>query len=119
MSGTSRNGGRGLREVATLQTLSCGARRCERPQLVNKFARLENERARLERELGMWESRKSTTEDKLAEINKRIVALRPLLLEDPAELSADRKACSRKGNPTSAEAVDSTVSRTHAVALEY
>ena len=61
-----RNAAGGLHSIATLQTLASGAKPCARQQMATRFARLENERARLEREVGAG-----------------IAALRPALLEAP------------------------------------
>jgi len=49
-----RNAAGGLHSIATLQTLANGAKPCERQHMATRFARLENERARLERELMIW-----------------------------------------------------------------
>jgi hypothetical protein len=74
-----------LRCVATLQTLVRNARPQERYQIANRFAHLENERARLEREAGIWETRVRATEKKLAKVREEIDLLRPQLAEAPAK----------------------------------
>jgi len=80
----------GLRCVATLQTLARDARPRERHQVANRFARLENERARLEREIGIWETRLQATTKKLTKVREEIDALRPLLDEAPAKSATCR-----------------------------
>lgn len=73
-----------LRAVATLQTLARDAKPHERHQIANRFARLENERARLEREMGIWQTRVRAVEKKLAKVRDEIDRLRPLLDDGPA-----------------------------------
>lgn len=119
MSGETKKGAKGLREVATLQTLAHGAQPRERHHAVSRFARLENERARLERELGMWEIRKRATEDKLAKVYAQIEALRPLLLEEPAKFPALRQARGRRRGRASTEVPGSTAPQSRAIPLEY
>jgi hypothetical protein len=78
-----RNAAGGLHSIATLQTLANGAKPCERQHMATRFARLENERARLERELMIWEERSRATATKLVKVGAGIAALRPALLEAP------------------------------------
>src|SRR5262245_66233259 len=77
-----RNAAGGLRSIATPQTLANGAKPCERQHMATRFARPENERARLERELMIWEERSPTTATKLVKVGAGIEALRPALLEE-------------------------------------
>src|SRR5262249_61573056 len=78
-----RNAAGGLHSIATLQTLANGAKPCERQHMATCFARLENERARLECELIIWEERSRATATKLVKVDEGIAALRPALLEAP------------------------------------
>ena len=80
----------GLRCVATLQTLARDAKPRERHQIANRFARLENERARWEREIGIWETRLRATTKTLAKVRDEIDLLRPLLDEVPAKSAVCR-----------------------------
>lgn len=95
----------GLRCVATLQTLSRNAKPRERHQIANRFARLENERARLEHEIGIWEGRLQATTKKLATVRDEIDSLRPLLDEAPARNAACRtgRRRARGAAPTDTE----------------
>ena len=70
-----RNAAGGLHGSATLQTLAKGSKPCERHHLANRFARLENERARLEQELVIWEGRQRATATRLAQVNAQAAAL--------------------------------------------
>jgi hypothetical protein len=78
-----RNAAGGLHSIATLETLANGAKPCERQHMATRFARLENERARLERELMIWEERSRATATKLVKVSAGIAALRSALLEAP------------------------------------
>ena len=78
-----RNAAGGLHGIATLQTLAKGTKPCERHHLANRFARLENERARLEQELVIWEGRQRATATRLAQVNAQAAALWTALSEGP------------------------------------
>lgn len=116
-----KNGKRlkGVRAVATLQTHLNGVQPRERHHAVSRFARLENERVRLERELGMWAARKSVTEEKLAAINEQIAALKPLLLEERAEDAGNGRECDGPRGRTRADAAGASGPVSHAMLLEY
>lgn len=119
MSGKARKAARGLREVATLQTLVRDAQPGERHHLVSRFARLENERARLERELDMWKTRTRATEDKLAKVYRQIEALGPLLLDEPVKFPAKRQTRGQRRGRASTEVAGSTAPRSRAIRLGY
>jgi hypothetical protein len=76
-----RNPAGGLHGIATLQTVANGTKPCERHHLANRFARLENERARLERELGIWADRQRATATRLAQVNAQVAAVWAALFE--------------------------------------
>lgn len=117
MSDQEKKSVRGLREVATLLTLAHGAQPRERHQMASRFARLENERARLECELDMWRARTSATEDKLAKISEQIAALRPLLFEEADQPSGNRQVHRPRRAPASDDAAAPKPSRR--MSLEY
>jgi septal ring factor EnvC (AmiA/AmiB activator) len=85
----------GLRSVATLQTLARTAEPKERYQIANRYARLENERARLEREIGIWENRLQATAKTLAKVRDEIDTVKPLLEEAPAKNAVCRSGRGR------------------------
>jgi len=123
MVNRSTNGGRkgvgGLRRVSTLQTLSNSAKPRERHQMANRFARLENERARLERELSTWENCKQATAIKLAKVNEEIAAVQPALFETAGKRAAFRKGHGQRHTPTETQVRESIVPRHRAMTLEY
>ncbi|HUY03823.1 MAG TPA: hypothetical protein VMV33_11100 [Rhodocyclaceae bacterium] len=75
---------RSLRDVTTLRTLSDRSAPANRTQAVSRFARLENERARLLRELDAWVARKDAAERKLAALETELAELKRALLGGPA-----------------------------------
>jgi hypothetical protein len=81
---------RALRSLVTLQTLVRDAKPKERHQIANRFARLENERVRLEHERSIWEVRLKTTDQKLAKVCEEIDVLRPFLSAATGEKPALR-----------------------------
>jgi len=75
---------RGLRNVATLRTLADQSAPASRTQAVSRFARLENERERLLRELNSWNARKDGAERMLAKVEEELSVLKSALLGAPS-----------------------------------
>lgn len=109
----------GLRSIATLQTRANGAKPRERHQIANRFARLENERARLEREIGIWETCRRATAVKLAKVNDEIAALRPALFEKAGRGAAFRHGRGQRRAPAETQVAGSTAPHNRAMTLEY
>ncbi len=109
----------GLRNVATLQTLANGAKPRERHQLANRFARLENERARLERELGAWENCVHVATIKLAKVNQEIASIRARLFDVPGKRAAFRKGRGQRPAAAQTPVPGPTALRGRAIPLEY
>lgn len=74
---------RGLRDVATVQTRLTRSAPANRTQAVSRFARLENERTRLLRELEAWSARRAEAERMLAKVDEELATMRTLLLDAP------------------------------------
>ena len=72
-------GTRGMRDIPTIQ----GLRHCSLPstreQTVAEVARLEHEKARLERELDMWLENQKKTEKRLQDVRERLSHLQQVL----------------------------------------
>lgn len=84
MSGERKKPGkRGMRDIATVQTRVAGSTPSNRTQAVSRFARLENERMRILRELDAWVARKTEAERMLAKVEAELVSLQALLLGAP------------------------------------
>jgi hypothetical protein len=74
-----------------------------------RLARLENERARLERELVICESRQQAAASRLAKVNTELAALRPALFEAP--LTYGGPPLHRRRSPLSRDLRGATCSR--------
>lgn len=109
----------GLRKIATLQTLSDGAKPRERHHMATRFARLENERARLERELSTWDNCRRATAIKLAKVNESIAAMQPVLFEPAAKHAVFRQGHGRRRTPAETQESGSTAPANRAMTLEY
>lgn len=71
---------RGMRQLTTLRTLADQSAPASRAQAVGRFTRLENERARLMRELSTWNARKDAAERMLAVVEEELAGLKLSLL---------------------------------------
>ena len=116
---THREKASGLRNLATLQTLANGAKPRERHQLANRFARLENERARLERELGAWENCVHAATIKLAKVNQEIAAIRTRLFDVPGKRAAFRRGRGQRPAAAETQVAGPAALRGRAIPLEY
>ena len=99
---------RGLKDIATR---GATANRCvprTRAQAAFQLGLLEQEKAKLERELSIWEANRGRAETRLRSANERSVFLRRYLEENTEDIGSAPKA--RAGRPKPA-------SRT--VSLEY
>jgi hypothetical protein len=107
---------RGMRELMTIQGLAGRSVPDSREQIVAEQARLEHERARLRRELEMWQENGRKTAGRLQTVEDRMALLRrtiePMLEPEPTAES-DRPAA----RSTEPEPEPSTV--WHEVVLEY
>lgn len=115
----TRKAATGLRNIATLQTLAIGAKPRQRHEIANRFARLENERARLERERGIWENCRRATAIKLAKVNEEIAALRPALFERSGRHAAFRQGHGQRCTAAKTQVPGSTAPHNRAMTLEY
>jgi hypothetical protein len=79
---------RGMRELMTIQSLAGRSVPDSREQIVAEQARLEHERARLTRELNMWQENARKTAGRLQTVEDRMSLLRrtiePMLEPEPA-----------------------------------
>ena len=110
---------RGLRSVATLQTLARSTEPQERYQIANRYARLENERARLEREIGIWENRLQATAKKLAKVRDEIGTVKPLLEEAPVKSAVCRSGRGQRRGPALADVPGSATAPRRTMQLGY
>ena len=112
---------RGMRELATIQGLSGRTVPSSREQIVAEQSRLEHERARLERELKMWQDNERRTGDRLAGVHERLALLTSACeqLEGGSEPPNRGYRPGRPNRPTyEAEPTEPTTTW-HEVVLEY
>jgi exonuclease VII small subunit len=75
---------RGMRDIPTIQGLRNSSVPTSLEQIVSELARLEHEKARLERELNIWTANQKKTENRLQQAHERIVLLQKIMDEmDP------------------------------------
>jgi hypothetical protein len=74
---------RSMRNIPTIQGLRNQSLPTTREQAVTELARLEHEKARLERELKMWVDNQKKTEMRLRQVDERLLSLQEIL--EPAE----------------------------------
>ena len=108
-----------LGRIATLQTHARGAKPRERHQIANRYARLENERARLEREIGMWEHCRQMAASKLAKVRGEIDSIRPLLAEVPAKKTPARSGRGQRRGRATTDVRGPSLVHTRTFQLEY
>ena len=76
---------RGMRDVPTLQGSRKRSLSVTREQAVTELARLEHEKARLERELGIWQANEKKTSRRLARIDEQLTVLQHILSPVPVK----------------------------------
>ncbi len=80
---------KGMRDIPTIQGLKHRGVPASREQAVSELARLEHEKARLQRELHMWMENQQKTEGRLRQVEERLAlleqALNPPAAEAPSE----------------------------------
>lgn len=88
---------KGLREIRTVQGVAGRGRGSSREQAVAELARLEHERARLQRELEVWRQNQQRVEEQLRRVELRLADLRAATAEEPAPapMPAPRRAPAR------------------------
>jgi len=79
--------GRGMRDIPTIQGLRHRSLPGTREQTIAEVARLEHEKARLQRELSIWLANQERTEKRIRQVEQRLAALQDVL--DP--LSTGRR----------------------------
>jgi hypothetical protein len=108
---------RGMRDLMTIQGISGRTVPDSREQIVAEQSRLEHERARLRRELEMWQGNLDKTAGRLQGVEDRMALLRrtlePMLDPEPAAPDAERRA-SRAVEPEPEPATT-----WHEIVLEY
>jgi len=117
MKSTAEQGLKGLRDIGTVRTVVQRQQKLERSHMIGRFARLDAERARMERELVMWSTRTTATEAKLAAVIEQIDAISPLLLGEPMPVKSRPRGQGHA--PASSEVLGSNTPRHLSVPLNY
>jgi predicted nuclease with TOPRIM domain len=106
----------GMRDIPTIQGLRNRAVPSSREQVVSELARLEHEKARLERELNMWLTNQKKTQERIQQVQERVNLLQHVL----DDISPKRQPTSSpsSGEQTSEEE-EQKVGKYREVPLEY
>lgn len=75
---------KGMRDIPTIQGLSSRSVPDTRPQAATELARLEHEKARLERELKMWIDNQKRTESRLWLVEERLALVQQVVVAPAA-----------------------------------
>lgn len=109
---------RGMRDIPTIQGLRHRSLPGNREQTMAEIARLEHEKARLEREMRIWLGNQERTEKRIRQVGERLAALQDTL-EPPAEAGAQKRAERDRRQRGSADASDGQDQGWQEVPLEY
>ena len=107
---------RGMRDVPTLQSTRKRSLSVTREQAVTELARLEHEKARLERELGIWQANEKKTGRRLARVDEQLAVLQHILAPAPVKESTGEK---RKTRPSPDEDAPRADQGWQEIKLEY
>ena len=88
---------KGMRDVATAQTLINRSIPASRAQIVAQLARMEHEQARLERELNTWAGKQQQTQWRLQKLREHTALLQHALDTSPER--RQRPSPERSGKP--------------------
>lgn len=72
---------RSMRDIPTIQGLRNRSMPATREQAMSELARLEHEKARLERELSIWIANQKKTENRLQQLQERVTLLQTVMDE--------------------------------------
>ncbi|NTU78727.1 MAG: hypothetical protein HGA45_04890 [Chloroflexales bacterium] len=106
---------RGMRELTTIQGLSGRTVPSSREQIVAEQSRLEHERARLERELLMWQENERRTNERLNAALERLAMLTAACAQ--SEGAPEARPAQRPAQRLADESEPAT--EWHEIVLEY
>jgi hypothetical protein len=110
-------GMKGMRDIPTIQGLRNQSLPKSRELIVAEVARMEHEKARLERELRMWVSNEKKTENRLQRVEERLGLLQQMLEPPPA--SAPKRAKNRRAPVETTPSGESQAQGWQEVSLKY
>ena len=76
---------KGMRDIPTMYGLAKRSKPNSRDEAITELARLEHEKARLERELNLWQENQKRTQQRLQTILNRLVLLQAVVENRPPE----------------------------------
>ena len=96
-----------MRDIPTIQGIHSRSVPTTKPQAATELARLEHEKARLERELKMWFVNQKRTEGRLMQVEERLALVKQVMglatVEDPAKRPKPRRSPSPQADAGSGE----------------
>jgi septal ring factor EnvC (AmiA/AmiB activator) len=99
---------KGMRNIPTIQALRHRSLPTTREQAVAEVARLEHEKARLNRELNLWIDHQKRTEGQLEQVEERLTILQQILdettTEDSTKRAGARRSRTERGDTSEGEA---------------
>ncbi len=88
---------KGMRDVPTIQGLrNRSSAAPTREQAVTELARLEHEKARLEREFKMWQANEKKTSRRIMQVQERLTVLQQILGPNPAPKNSAKRRKTRQ-----------------------
>lgn len=108
---------RGMRDIPTVRGLRSVSVPTTREEAVAELARMEHEKARLQRELDMWIKNQRTTENRLRQVEVRLSLLEEIL-NPPAGDGAPKRQV-RRAPVQEAENRESSPQNWKEIPLEY
>ena len=109
---------KGMRDIPTIQGLQDRSLPKSREMIVAEVARLEHEKARLERELTMWISNQKKTEGRLQHVEERLTLLQQMQ-EPPATDPPIKRAKNRRSPAEAANSSEGKAQGWQEISLEY
>jgi len=111
---------KGLHETRGLQTLRVAGSNAERGKLTAKLARLDHQRALLERQLAVWTEKQQVTKHRLGLLDEEITQIGQLIREfEGPYRSLDQRKRTRAIEPGQQPDSGAAVARRSDMSLEY
>ena len=109
---------RGMRNIPTIQGLRHRSLPTTREQTVGELARLEHEKARLNRELKLWMDHQKRTEGQLQQVEERLTILQQMM-DQTADDGSTKRAKARRSSTEKADSGEGKAKSWREIPLEY
>jgi len=109
---------RSMRDIPTIQGMKNRAVPANREQMISEFARLEHEKARLERELSIWQTNQKKTEERIHQIQERLNMLQSIFSGPDTAGQPHRQGGSHQPRSSPDEVAEEN-SGFHEISIEY